>query len=123
MAEALEIPVQHRCHLGRLTDELAERAREGERGARLAERARAALDQLLASGDFATCCVPAYLAVAPAVFERELQVAVASAGGEARHARVALADRSEGCAAPARGWLGCLRGGARRAGGSRESER
>jgi hypothetical protein len=79
MAEPLEIPVQRRCHLGRLTDELAERARGGERGQRLAERARLALDELLSSGDFAKCCVPAYLTVAPEVFERELQVPVASA--------------------------------------------
>jgi hypothetical protein len=79
MAEPLEIPVQHRCHLGRLTDELAEHAQGGERGQRLAERARAALERVLSSGDFATCCVPAYLAVAPEVFERELQVPVASA--------------------------------------------
>ena len=90
MAEALEISLQHRCHLGRLTDELAERARGGERGERLADRARAALERLLASGDFARCCVPAYLAVAPEVFERELQVPVASADVAKLDTRVLL---------------------------------
>lgn len=78
MPEALEIPVSHRCHLGRLTDELAARAMGGERGKRLAQRARDGLEKLLARGDFAACCVPAYLTVAPAVFERELQIPVAS---------------------------------------------
>jgi hypothetical protein len=90
MADPLEIPVQHRCHLGRLTDELADRARGGERGERLADRARAELEQLLGSGDFATCCVPAYLAVAPEVFERELQVPVASADVAKLDTRVLL---------------------------------
>jgi mannose-6-phosphate isomerase-like protein (cupin superfamily) len=90
MPEALEIPVQHRCQLGQLTDELAEHARAGQRGERLAERARAALERLLSSGDFATCCVPAYLAVAPEVFERELQVPVASAEVAKLDSRVLL---------------------------------
>ena len=90
MAEALEIPVQHSCHLGRLTDELAKHARGGERGERLAERARDALGRLLASEDFATCCVPAYLAVAPEVFEREFQVPVASADVARLDTRVLL---------------------------------
>ena len=90
MNEALEIPVRHRCHLGALVDELAEHARRGLRGEPLAERARTGLAQLLASEGFASCCVPKYLAVAPRVFERELQVPVASAQPAKLDARVLL---------------------------------
>jgi hypothetical protein len=71
-------------------DELAEHARRGLRGEALAERARAGLAELLASGDFAACCVPKFLAVAPAVFEREVQVPVASAAPADLDARVLL---------------------------------
>jgi hypothetical protein len=90
MDEPLEITVDHRCHLGRLVDELAEHARRGERGDRLAERARTALEQVLLARDFDKCCVPAYLAVAPRVFERELQIPVASAASAKLDARVLL---------------------------------
>ena len=90
MDEALEIPVRHRCLLGALVDELAEEARQGLRGEQLAERARAGLAKLLASQDFSACCVPKYLAVAPKVFERELQVPVASAKQAKLDARVLL---------------------------------
>lgn len=90
MDEALEIPVRHPCHLGRLVEALAEEAGRGLRGPPLAERARAALAKLLAAQDFATCCVPAYLAVAPKVFDRELQVPVASADQANLDARVLL---------------------------------
>ena len=71
-------------------DRLAERARAGERGDALAERARAGLVDLLSSGDFTGCCVPKYLAVAPEVFERELQIPVASADPGKLDARVLL---------------------------------
>jgi len=30
MTEPIEVPVEHRCHLGTLTDELAEHARRGD---------------------------------------------------------------------------------------------
>ena len=90
MPEPIEVPLQHRCHLGELTDELAENARRGERGDRLAERARVGLERLLASGEFGKCCVPAYIAVAPEVFEREIQVPVASADAAGLDTRVLL---------------------------------
>ncbi|MDP9276512.1 MAG: hypothetical protein M3O99_13080 [Chloroflexota bacterium] len=90
MTEALEIPVRHRCHLGELVDELAEHARRGLRGEPLAEQARTGLAALVALEDFGTCCVPVYLAVAPKVFERELQVPVASADPGNLDARVLL---------------------------------
>lgn len=90
MDEALEIPVRHRCQLGELVDELAEHARQGEQGERLANRARDGLAKLLAADDFAACCVPEYLAAAPQVFERELQVPVASADPARLDARVLL---------------------------------
>ena len=90
MNEALEIPVRHRCHLGALVDELAEHARRGVRGERLAEQACAALGQLLSSEDFEKCCVPVYLAVAPKIFDREFQIPVASAEAANLDARVLL---------------------------------
>ena len=90
MDEPLEIPVRHRCHIGALVDELAEHARAGEAGEALAQRARAGLAELARSDDFATCCVPKYLAVAPKVFDREFQVPVASADPARLDARVLL---------------------------------
>jgi hypothetical protein len=90
MNEPLEIPVQHRCHLGALVDQLAEHARRGERGERLAARARDGLAKLLSADDFGTCCVPEYLAVAPKTFDRELQIPVASAESAKLDARVLL---------------------------------
>jgi hypothetical protein len=90
MSDPLEIPVQHRCRLGALVDQLAEHARRGERGERLAARARDGLAKLLSAEEFGSCCVPEYLAVAPKVFERELQVPVASAEPAKLDARVLL---------------------------------
>jgi hypothetical protein len=68
----LEIATEHRCNLGKLTDELAGRAVEGESGERLAARARESLKRLLHSGEFERCCVAGYLALTPAEFDREL---------------------------------------------------
>jgi hypothetical protein len=90
MTEPLEIRTEHRCQLGTLTDELAQHARDGERGEHLAERARSGLERLLRSGDFEKCCVPAYVATAPEVFERELQVPVASVDAAKLDTRVLL---------------------------------
>ena len=90
MEQALEVPVRHPCHLSALVDELAEHARGGEGGDRLAERARQGLARLLAKEDFASCCVPEYLRVAPEVFDREVQVPVASADPAKLDARVLL---------------------------------
>ena len=90
MDAPVEIPVRHRCHLGALVDKLADHAQRGEHGERLAMRARDALAELLSTDDFATCCVPQYLAVAPEVFDRELQVPVASADLARLDARVLL---------------------------------
>jgi len=90
MDEPLEIPVRHRCHLGALVDQLAKRARAGERADELAERDRIGLVDLLSSEDFTGCCVPNYLAAAPRVFERELQIPVASAETAKLDARVLL---------------------------------
>jgi hypothetical protein len=46
--------------------------------------------QLLSSEDFEKCCVPVYLAVAPEIFDRELQIPVASADSADLDARVLL---------------------------------
>ncbi|HKC91007.1 MAG TPA: hypothetical protein VKE23_06735 [Candidatus Limnocylindria bacterium] len=73
-----------------LVDELAAHARGGEAGERLAERARSGLAALLTSQEFDACCVPEYLAAAPRVFEREVQVPVASADPANLDARVLL---------------------------------
>jgi hypothetical protein len=90
MTDPLEIPVRHRCRLGKLVDELAAHARRGERGEMLADRARRGLAALLVSQEFDRCCVPEYLAVAPRVFDREIQVPVASADAGRLDARVLL---------------------------------
>lgn len=90
MAGALEIRTDHRCHLGRLTDDLATFAGRGERGEELAGRARVALGRLLASGQFERCCLPIYLAAAPEEFDRELQVPVASSPAARLDTRVLL---------------------------------
>jgi hypothetical protein len=71
-------------------DRLAELARAGMHGDKLAERARGGLVDLVSSEDFTACCVPEYLAVAPKAFERELQVPVASAEPAGLDARVLL---------------------------------
>lgn len=90
MADALEIPTDHRCRLGRLTDDLALSAGRGERGEELAGRARVALGRLLASGDFQRCCAPVYLGVAPKEFDREIQVPIASSPAARLDTRVLL---------------------------------
>jgi hypothetical protein len=90
MKNPLELEVRHSCHLSRLVDELAEHARRGESGNRLAQQARISLEEVLLVRDFDKCCVPAYLAVAPKVFQRELQIPVASADARQLDARVLL---------------------------------
>jgi hypothetical protein len=84
----IEAATDHRCRLGKLTDELASRASRGEGS--LAERARAALRELLAGNEFDECCVPAYLALAPERFDVEIQVPVASAEAAKLDTRVLL---------------------------------
>jgi hypothetical protein len=73
-----------------VTDELAGRAVEGESGDRLAARARDSLKRLLHSGEFERCCVPKYLALAPADFDRELQLPIASSDAGSLDTRVLL---------------------------------
>jgi hypothetical protein len=90
MEDRLELTVRHRCHLSRLVDELAEHALRGERGDSLAERARTSLEEVLLVRDFDKCCVPVYLALAPKVFDRELQIPVASADPARLGVRVLL---------------------------------
>lgn len=75
--QPIEVATDHGCLLRAVTDELAAVARVGCRGAALGERANAALARLSAM-PFAECCMPAYLALAPVVFEREIQLPVAS---------------------------------------------
>lgn len=90
MGDAIEIPTDHRCRLGALTDELASAAARGERGSALAERARSLLARLLSAREFDTCCVPKYLALAPREFPREVQLPVASSDHGRLDTRVLL---------------------------------
>jgi hypothetical protein len=76
--DPIEVRTDHRCFLGGLTDRLAEAAREGKRGDELADVAVRFLAELDAE-EFAGCCGSAYLALAPEVFEREVQLPIASA--------------------------------------------
>lgn len=89
MDQPIEITTDHRCLLGALTDELAITARSGVTGRALADRARAALSSLDRER-FCACCLPAYLALAPAEFDRELQLPIASADAARLDTRVLL---------------------------------
>lgn len=73
----IEVSTDHRCMLGGLNDALCDEAAGGVMGKSLAERARAALEDLLADDAFQRCCVPAYLALAPQRFDREIQLPIA----------------------------------------------
>lgn len=79
--EVAESPIEkrtdHRCLLGELTDALCADAARGVTGKHLASRAHEALKSLLNGGVFQQCCLPAYLALAPQRFEREIQLPVA----------------------------------------------
>ncbi|TMB61923.1 MAG: hypothetical protein E6J49_07795 [Chloroflexi bacterium] len=72
MDPPVEAATDHRCALGELTVALA-RSRAGDRANAAAE----ALTELLVEGRFESCCVPHYLALAPAQAEREVQVPIA----------------------------------------------
>jgi hypothetical protein len=87
---ALEFATDHRCMLGTLTDRLAERAAAGTRGEALASSALHELGELLSRGEFARCCLPAYLALAPKTFEREIQLPIACATEARLDTRVLL---------------------------------
>lgn len=86
----IEIPTDHRCLLGALTDRLAEAAQSGVRGEQLAEQARARLRELASRDQFVTCCLPAYLALAPEQFDREIQLPIAHAAAAKLDTRVLL---------------------------------
>jgi hypothetical protein len=77
--QPVEIATEHRCRLGEFTDWLREEAERGTRGDELAEHARRALSHLLDDGHFARCCLPAYMVLAPARFDREVQLPIACA--------------------------------------------
>jgi hypothetical protein len=77
--DPIEVATGHACLLGSLTSELAERASAAVHGPALAAEASAALGRLLADDEFYRCCLPVYLALAPVVFEREVQLPIAGA--------------------------------------------
>ena len=85
-----EIATDHRCALGALTDRLADAASGGLRGKALAAQARRELAALASSDAFAQCCVPAYLALAPERFAREIQLPIACAHAARIDTRVLL---------------------------------
>jgi hypothetical protein len=88
--QPVEIATDHRCMLGDMTDALCDQAASGVRGEHLAEAARAALSIVVSSDHFARCCVPAYLALAPQRFDREIQLPIASADEARLDTRVLL---------------------------------
>jgi hypothetical protein len=77
--DPIEVQTAHTCLLGSLTSELAQRALAGIRGEALAGGACTALSHLLAGDEFNRCCLPVYLALAPVVFDREVQLPIAGA--------------------------------------------
>jgi hypothetical protein len=89
-ADPIEIVTDHVCLLGDVTDHLAAHAADGDRGEALAVRARDALADLLDHTRFAACCLPAYLALAPERFEREIQLPIACATAARLDTRVLL---------------------------------
>lgn len=89
-ARPIEIPTQHRCLLGEITDALAAEAARGVRGKALAAHAKGALSRLFDGGLFERCCLPAYLALAPERFGREIQVPIARADEAQLDTRVLL---------------------------------
>jgi hypothetical protein len=86
----IEIATDHRCLLGEMTDRLGERASSGLRGRSLAERAGDELAGLLVDVTFERCCLPAYLALAPKRFDREIQLPIACATPARLDTRVLL---------------------------------
>jgi hypothetical protein len=87
--EPLELLVEHDCLLRGMTDRLAALAADGMRGERLAAHAVDELSDL--DWDlFDRCCAPSYLTHAPARFEREIQLPVASAESGSIDTRVLL---------------------------------
>lgn len=88
--EPIEVETDHFCLLASLTRELAEYAALGDRGEALARRAIVGLRELLDSGAFDACCLPAYLALAPKRFDREIQIPIACADAADLDTRVLL---------------------------------
>jgi hypothetical protein len=86
----IEVATEHRCMLGDLTDAFAAAASSGLRGKALAAKARDMLSHVLDSGRFERCCLPAYLALAPVRFEREIQLPIACADEARLDTRVLL---------------------------------
>lgn len=68
----------HRCVLGMLVHRVAT-ATDTDRPSLVAD----ALDRMLRSGQFDGCCVPRYLALAPAHAPREVQIPIEEADGVA----------------------------------------
>jgi hypothetical protein len=84
----IEIETEHRCRLAAITQQLATLATDGIHGRSLAGHALSALDAL--DSGFESCCLPAYLALAPERFDCEIQLPVASAGVAGLDTRVLL---------------------------------
>ena len=87
--QPIEVSTDHQCLLGDLTSQLADEGRSGKSGEQLADRARELLLELDAA-DFERCCMPAYLALAPKEFAREIQLPIASADVAKLDTRVLL---------------------------------
>jgi hypothetical protein len=73
--DAIEVPTEHTCVLGSLTERLAA-ARDDD----LPGLASYAVERLLRTGTFDRCCGPRYLALAPERGAREVQIPVVDEG-------------------------------------------
>ena len=86
----IELVTDHRCLLGAMTDRLGREVSRGLAGRSLADLARTELAALLREGKFERCCLPAYLALAPRHFEREIQLPIGCSESAELDTRVLL---------------------------------
>lgn len=95
----LEVNTDHRCVLAILAHRLAE-ARDGDGAALAAD----ALTALLRAGHFERCCVPRYLALAPAHAREEVQIPIATAADIATRVIVWPVGARDSAHAHDQGW-------------------
>jgi len=95
----IEVSTDHPCLLGLLTRRLATARAEDT-----ATLAAAALDALLRDAAFDRCCLPRYLALAPARAAREIQIPIAQRGGIETRVLVWPVGAADGQHPHASGW-------------------
>ena len=95
----IEVSTDHQCVLGVLTRRLAKADADD-----VAALAADALEALLREGSFDRCCVPRYLALAPAEAKREVQIPIATRDGIETRVLVWPVGASDGRHPHASGW-------------------